>query len=321
MKVLTWGFLLLLYPHLGPCQSPDIAFNSAGLLKVSEMVRNAEEILVAAKIGSDDAAKRYSRYVVAQKDQDTASFGVYGEFPVPWVAALLAHPVITTALGDQGQHHLLENSQDCIGDSADGVCGNSRHKVFVDIGSGMGRLVIGVAGMVANSWSQGSRVVGIEATKELALEGSRLVRYLEESGAVMPGLVESLHDDVLNPRSPATVNALASADIVFCYSTAFPSEDGLRLPDLSAVLIGLLKPGSIVVTTDKFLVGPRIKFEELVQMTGTDGETIHTFLWRMEKSPFTGGISAAHEEIRLRWTGVDACAESPEACDALMAVI
>ena len=46
---------------------------------------------------------------------------------------------------------------------------------------------------------------------------------------------------------------MRAADVVFMYSTAMPTVDGVTMTDFTATLCATLRPGTIVITTDKWL--------------------------------------------------------------------
>lgn len=68
------------------------------------------------------------------------------------------------------------------------------------------------------------------------------------------------------------------------------------------------------------LLRPGFEFEAIVVADGTateEGEAIHSFIWRVRGSPLTGGYAQALADVQERWLGEDACADSPDACQAL----
>lgn len=195
-------------------------------LNVEAMVDAAESLLESTMLfdkgwKSDRfkvAAEGIATNDLAAEGIDDDRHGVYGEFPLRGMAQLLAHP----AMGSISS--------------------------FVDIGSGAGHLILGVAAMLGPEAS----VVGIEASPALNLIAEKAIAHLVSLGRLRPGAVNSiLADATSQPVHPTLVSALTQADAVFCYSTAFPSEDGLRLPQLSAVLAAFLPGDSVVITTDK----------------------------------------------------------------------
>jgi hypothetical protein len=114
-------------------------------------------------------------------------------------------------------------------------------------------------------------VTGIEASEPLATLGSDAIAALEDKHVVQKGLLKSIHADanlgsgsveclfdascVGDPTGVGdggqiahAASALAGADIALAYSTAFPSPDGLRLPELSAALSAVMRPGAVCIT-------------------------------------------------------------------------
>ena len=73
-----------------------------------------------------------------------------------------------------------------------------------------------------------------------------------------------------------------------------------------------------MVTTDKWVVGERFEFVDLVTVAGeaSSAEPIHAFIWRVVGA-VSDGEFALHD-IEARWMGEDACGDDPHACDALM---
>eukprot|EP00966_Prymnesium_polylepis_P011200 257846-Prymnesium_polylepis.1 len=158
----------------------------------------AGEAIVQSAILMDDGWAR-DRYQVAAEGIQTTEMaaggvqadlhGVYGEFPLRGIAELLMHPAVGPVLS------------------------------FVDIGSGAGRLLLGVAGMLG----EGAAVAGIEASSALHAIAAKSIDHIVEQRKLRAGAVSSLHADVIaeQPPSMTTASTLARADLVFCYSTAF----------------------------------------------------------------------------------------------------
>lgn len=263
----------------------------AAASSLDSMVTSAERVLDAIQFERDvDRDQRFLVAVDAAGMEDVqATYGVYGEMPLRAIAEVLLLPSVKA-----------------LAEKADAR--------FVDFGSGAGRLLLGVAAM--RGWAS---AVGVEAIEGLHSIAVGAIARAEAANAIEEGIVSSVHAGVLPHESP-TADALSTCDICFMYSTAFPSEDGLRLPELSASLSCVLREGAIVVTTDKFLVGERFVFEQLLPVEGAEGERIHAFVWRVHGSPSQNYLSAIRmvEEV---WMGEDACAQNEEACAALLAVL
>ena len=90
-------------------------------------------------------------------------------------------------------------------------------------------------------------VTGIEASEPLATLGSDAIAALEDKHVVQKGLLKSIHADA-NLGSGSVECLFDGADIALAYSTAFPSPDGLRLPELSAALSAVMRPGAVCIT-------------------------------------------------------------------------
>jgi len=241
-----------------------------------------------------DAVDKRMRFTVAAHapDADENTQGVYGEMPLAGIAEILQHPAVT----------------DCLGESPD-------HRRFVDFGSGSGRLLLGVASML--EWSS---VIGIEAIESLHKIASEACTALAQTATTTEGVVKTIHVRTALPhQDDAASDALERCDVCLMYSTAFPcAEDGLRLPELSASLSCLLRNGSVVVTTDKFLVGDRFRFEALIPVLGDDGERIHVFIWKVVGPPHTGGYDSALNVVYERFMDEDPCTLNEAACEALL---
>ena len=262
---------------------------------VDEMAQRAESLLQATEF--DQNADSDQRFAVAAgaTGSNAEQLGVYGEFPLRGMAELLAEPHVADVL--------------------DRAAGGAS---FVDFGSGAGRLLLGVAAM-RDDWAS---VVGVEALEQLHAVAQASILSAEISVALKsPGIVRSVHAGVL-PHEAPTSELLRDADVCFMYSTAFPSDDGLRLPELSASLASVMREGSTVITTDKLLVGPRFVFEAMLTVQGEDEyETIHSFVWRVSGPPAESYEMALQELYDSGWMDDDACAQSPEACKALLAAL
>ena len=166
---------------------------------------------------------------------------------------------------------------------------------------------------------------------------------MHADAALGSGSVECLFDASC-PEDPAGVgdggaiaaaaSALAGADVALAYSTAFPSPDGLRLPELSAALEAVMRPGAVVVTTDKWLVGPRFEFADMITVMGEEGpeDKIRCFIWRVKGDVPVGALGQDSEgragvalvaDLLKRFNDdwmdeEDACSQNPEACALLL---
>ena len=258
---------------------------------VDAMVLRAETALHSTNF---DAVDQRMRFTVAAHapDANEDTQGVYGEMPLRGMAEILQHPAVA----------------DILSESPD-------HGRFVDFGSGSGRLLLGVASML--DWSS---VIGIEAIESLHKIASQASNALAETDATKDGITKSIHVRSAWPHEDdAASDALEQCDVCFMYSTAFPcAEDGLRLPELSASLSCLLREGSVVVTTDKFLIGERFRFEALIPVLGDEGERIHVFIWTVVGPPHKGGYDSALDDVYGRFMDEDPCALNEAACEALL---
>ena len=342
----------------------------------SGAVADAKQLMEIAGGVLEGGEARQTRFDVALKNLDEEVHGSYGEFPLTGLLTLLEHPAVAEVLVKAEQGDIVggvEGSiddaekisraaaffEDCDADDPDGNCYpektvNPFQPSLVDIGSGAGRMVLAAATM--RSWRS---VAGIEACKTLAGLGEAAITKLEEEGAVAKGVMRSIHADANlgsgevecfvdascagDPAGDGkggelaeAASVLAGADIAVAYSTAFPSPDGLRLPELSAALSAVMRPGSIVVTTDKWLVGRRFEFVDMLRIQGEEGpeDIIRAFIWKVKgdvpvaaPSATSGGggdeglkvVAQELEEINLEWMDdEDACSQNSEACAAML---
>ena len=247
-----------------------------------------------------------------------AELGAYGELPLDAFGAVLRQPVVSAALRAAATRD-------------DGAAG------FVDIGSGRGRLVDTVARAKIAA-------VGIEANR--ALHDSAVASFAAEPELPAESICADVYSEADTDGAAEVAGALRAADLVVCYSTAFPCDDGLRLPELSVALASSMRAGSVAVTTDKWLVGRRFRFAAHATLPGEDkdGEPIQAraretyslfsssdrslsdaapmlqaFVWQLMGAPRDANIERA--EIELQWMGDDACGDNPEACEALMSAL
>lgn len=314
---------------------------------------------------------RRLRFETAQKHVNDETQGSYGEFPLTGLLAILQHPAVNDVLvaAEHGWGTNSEGSVDdsekisraaafhpvdeCEGDECDvEATHNAFQPSFVDIGSGAGRLILAASTMRA--WRS---VTGIEASEPLATLGSDAIAALEDKHVVQKGLLKSIHADanlgsgsveclfdascVGDPTGVGdggqiahAASALAGADIALAYSTAFPSPDGLRLPELSAALSAVMRPGAVCITCDKWLVGRRFQFVDMLIVQGEEGpeDQIRCFIWRVvgdvpvaaadrDKEGRAGVALVAQEleKINKYWMDEeDACSQNPEACSLLL---
>ena len=279
-----------------------IAHAALAYLSLDEMVAAGEHVVEQGTL--EQLASRRQRFAIAADAALSLEYGAYGEFPVRSMAQILQHPLVREAaespnLGDRG--------------SADDAGGGA---IFIDYGSGAGRLFLAVAAM--HDWGG---VVGVEAMEALHDLADTAVHVAEQRGSLREGVARSVHSGDSLPHEEPVAREMARADVIFLYSTAFPSEDGLRLPRLSASLACVLREGALVVTADKWLVGDRFHFETLITVSGENDESIQAHLWRVVGAPVSGGFEAALVHIDEHWADDDACKTNERACHALLAAL
>ena len=141
--------------------------------------------------------------------------------------------------------------------------GDLEGATLLDDGSGCGRLVVAASAL----WPELRCAIGVEKIEELHEVGVRAVRGLadEERGRAV------LHcGDATGLRE-----VMRAADVVFAYSSAFPS-DGVLLTDFSATCGTRLREGTRVITTDKRLASDDATpwcFELIEAVEGPNRET------------------------------------------------
>jgi len=151
--------------------------------------------------------------------------------------------------------------------------------VFVDLGSGCGRLVL-ASWMLYPGWK---KCVGVEIVQELHAESiskyESLLAILREKSIPEPvAPVELMCGDFLEGGPKA-------ADILFCYCTTWDSA-GPVLSTLSRHLVQTLSPGSRVITTDKKLAEvcdeSNRGFELIAEIEGNNADTFFSsgYVWR-----------------------------------------
>lgn len=137
-------------------------------------------------------------------------------------------------------------------------------EVFVDIGSGCGRLTCAAALLYPSVWHCAVGIELVEALHEDALQKhAALLRQLSSEN-IAP--CEFLCDSVEHAL-PLLLSSAPSSCVVFCYATLWKS-DGLHLTELSELLGTSMSDGSRVIVAEKLLVSdaetpPRWTFEEV----------------------------------------------------------
>lgn len=78
---------------------------------------------------------------------------------------------------------------------------------------------------------------------------------------------EFLVGDAFGERQPWSVDPLGSATVLFCYSTAWKTYDGLHLPkEVSGPLAQRMRRDAVVITTDKVLPSPEFEVFKAVSV-------------------------------------------------------
>ena len=160
---------------------------------------------------------------------------------------------------------------------------------FVDLGSGVGRLTIAAALLLAAPQQNDNDDVlfteskGIEIVDDLhisAMEAyDRAYSYSLLPSNALP--ISFHHGDAFDP----TNGLLSDASAVFCYSTTWECDADFVIPGLSNSLANAMQVGSIVAMTDRKLANPFVLVDTFVHTNhekgGPDGtSTIN--IYRLE---------------------------------------
>ena len=120
-RLLTLGALCMFASF-----EPVAAVEKAGVVDgaaIERMLLDADVMLTSTKLLREETETRRRRYEIAAVSLDDEEQGAYGEFPLLGMAQLLTHPAV-------------------------------KGKNFVDVGSGVGRLLLAVAAM-DDKWKSG----------------------------------------------------------------------------------------------------------------------------------------------------------------------
>lgn len=166
-------------------------------------------------------------------------------------------------------------------------------EVFLDIGSGAGRLVLGAACM-HQGWS---RCIGIELLPHLHEQAEAAAAALRREHASSLPCTEFLCCDAFEPTDGALA-ALCEADVVAAYAITWACDECGRLTQLSNLLGATLKDGARVLVVDLALLPrtPRLRFDLLStthrwnEETGmTDTHCFRATCIRTEARPWRDG--------------------------------
>ena len=152
---------------------------------------------------------------------------------------------------------------------------------FVDVGSGCGRLVLAASVL----WPSLTRCAGVERVAQL--------HTLATEAAAAAAADDLLGAPCTFYCGDATAflgkgDELAQADVLFAYSSTWPSEGDL-LSDFSMVCGTRLREGTLVITTDKKLasVAGLWNFRLVDELEGSNRETGGSsvgFIWEVVQS-------------------------------------
>mmetsp|Transcript_15527 Transcript_15527/g.27576 ORF Transcript_15527/g.27576 Transcript_15527/m.27576 type:complete len:323 (+) Transcript_15527:202-1170(+) len=252
----------------------------------------------------ESIATREERRAAAQED-GIEDHDAFSEFPARQMSQILHHPSVRAVVEF-------------------GVTGTGGDKArFVDVSSGAGRVCLAVSTM--HDWAS---VTGIEDIGLLHRIAEQAVTTGEVVGTIPKGIVRPLYSDGAPLQDEPMAAVLAQADLVFMHSTSFPTKDGLRLPYFSAALSSMMKEGSLAITTDRWLVGERFHFVDLMSVIGELNETYQVHIWRLEGKPPAQGFNYSLWEVEQNWMAKeseDLCEKELQgydrACEALVEAI
>lgn len=153
-----------------------------------------------------------------------------------------------------------------------------RGDVFLDVGSGNGRLAIAAASMLPLTWSLARGVEIVPQLHESAESAKQRAAELESEICPLEFVLADIHE---------RLDLLTDVDVCFCYSTAF-SASGPYLSQLSATFGLGLREGARVITVDKMLLsdGPW-QYEAIGSLEARNREvgTSTGYVYRVVKSP------------------------------------
>jgi len=141
---------------------------------------------------------------------------------------------------------------------------------FVDVGSGVGRLVLAATMLWPNRFACCSGVETVAELHRLALVAdAALARHHDIDASLLPPRRFVCGDAADDPE-----HVLSDSDVVFAYCSTWASE-GDALSDFSAICGTHLRPGAVVITTDRKLlsVDGLWRFLVLEQREGRNMET------------------------------------------------
>lgn len=146
---------------------------------------------------------------------------------------------------------------------------------FVDIGSGLGRIVQ-AASLMLPQWD----CIGIEIVPDLvraAEEMCEIGHGIGMANSARKGSRKFIHGDYSDPSCDVK-DALQGAEIVFCFATTWPSAGTPYLNTLTAVLGQLVSPQAVVMTVDKQLASDELdeSKRKFVLRTQFDGANLAT---------------------------------------------
>ena len=172
-------------------------------------------------------------------------------------------------------------------DSLIGLCDVHRGDVFLDLGSGVGRLVLAAALLRPTEFAL---CHGIELLPQLHAAATSAHGRLKTQTAHPSQPVAPCEFSCVDLFGGGATDALGRADVLFSYSVTWARDAaGQHLTDLSRTLAHTLKPGARIVTVGLELLpsvrtaaGRERRFEHTGSLSGwneeTGGETVgHVF--------------------------------------------
>lgn len=163
----------------------------------------------------------------------------------------------------------LDFFAECMECALEGLQNPARQLSFVDVGSGVGRLVLASSLLWPERFACCAGVEKVSELHELACDAEARMHVSMPHGAPPRKFICGDAADVLTEDGP-----LADADLLFAYSSTWPSE-GDELSDFSVVCGTHLREGTRVITTDRRLctVEGLWRFDVLATLEGPNRET------------------------------------------------
>lgn len=156
--------------------------------------------------------------------------------------------------------------------------------IFVDLGSGCGRAVLGAALLRPNTWAE---CVGVECLPELHAAAVAARVRIDELTELADTPVAPVGYICADLWSEEAESPLAAASIAFSYSVTWERDEEGYLTALSSLLARRLSDGARACTVDlKLRSDAEATFEQVAAVAGSNpetGEDTVGYVWRVKK--------------------------------------